>query len=111
MNDRLSILQVSYPEVYKAYELKEHIRAIISMSSVTVAQESLNQWIAKAANSGLPHFEKLSEKIERHKENILNTIRLQANSSKSEAIRRFRTEGTVDNGWKKKIEEDRKNRK
>ena len=29
----------------------------------------------------------------------------------SEAIRRFRTEGTVDKGWKKKIEEDRKNRK
>ena len=85
MHDRLSILQVSYPEVYKAYELKEQIRAIISMKSVTVAQESLNEWITKAANSGLPHFEKLSEKIERHKENILNTIRLQANSSKSEA--------------------------
>ena len=63
MHDRLSILQVSYPEVYKAYELKEQIRAIISMSSVTVAQESLNQWIAKAANSGLPHFEKLSRKL------------------------------------------------
>ena len=29
----------------------------------------------------------------------------------SEAIRCFRTEGTVDKGWKKKIEEDRKYRK
>ena len=29
MHDRLSILRVSYPEVYKAYELKEQIRAII----------------------------------------------------------------------------------
>ena len=85
MHDRLSLLQVSYPEVYLGYEMKEQLRTIVHMKNVTVAESSLNEWITKAANSDLPHFAKLCEKIERHKENILNTVRLQANSSKSEA--------------------------
>ena len=46
----------------------------------------LGQWITDASGSGLEPMMELSEKIGRHKENILNSVRCQANSAKSEAV-------------------------
>ena len=46
----------------------------------------LEQWITDASESGLGPMVKLSEKVGRHKANILNSVRCQANSAKSEAV-------------------------
>ena len=46
----------------------------------------LEQWITDASESGLGPMIELSEKIGRHKVNILNSVRCQANSAKSEAV-------------------------
>ena len=59
---------------------------ILHMKDDTQAANELNQWISDAAASGLKPMEELTSKIERHKENILNSIRCQANSAKSEAV-------------------------
>ena len=46
----------------------------------------LSKWIDDARNSGLKPIQQLADKIEdRHKENILNAIKCQANSAKSES--------------------------
>jgi hypothetical protein len=46
----------------------------------------LEKWITDASGSGLEPMVELSEKIDRHKASILNSVRCQANSAKSEAV-------------------------
>ena len=65
--------------------MKEEIRQISHMSDVKSAEAELDRWVEKARNSGIPAFVKLAEKIVRHRENLLNTIRYDANSSQSES--------------------------
>ena len=56
------------------------------MKDAQLAAIELDKWIKDAAGSGLQPMVELSEKIARHKENILNSVRCQANSAKSEAV-------------------------
>jgi len=85
MKDKLKLIEGSYPEVYKAYRLKEQLRIILHMKDKDTAEKSLNDWIKDSRKSGFEPFKDLSEKIERHKDNILSAVELQVNSSKSEA--------------------------
>ena len=66
--------------------LKEALRLILHMKDEKQAAIELGQWITDASGSGLEPMMELSEKIGRHKENILNSVRCQANSAKSEAV-------------------------
>lgn len=84
-NDKIKLIENNYPDLYRAYQLKESIRLILHMKNAQQAESELNQWIADAAASDLKPMIELSEKITRHKQNILNSIRFQANSAKSEA--------------------------
>lgn len=83
--DKLNLIQATYPNVYRAYELKEKLRIILHMKDVKTAEIELDKWIAEAENSGINDFIKLSDKIRRHRTNILNSVELQMNSSRSEA--------------------------
>ena len=49
------------------------------------AATELDAWISEASSCGLKAIEELSGKIARHRTNILNSVRLQANSAKSES--------------------------
>lgn len=83
--DRIDLIEVSAPELYEAYKLKEQLRVILHMKDRDIAEKALHQWIEDARNSGFKSFEDLANKIEeRHLENILNTIQYQENSSRSE---------------------------
>ena len=82
----MSSIENSYPDLYRAYQLKESLRLILHMKDAAQASMEIEQWIADAAGTGLRPMEELSEKIGRHKENILNSIRYQANSAKSESV-------------------------
>ena len=84
-NDKLNLIATSAPSLYKAYELKESLRSIAHMRVVDGAEHELDLWIERALESDLPAFITLAEKISRHKENLLNSIRLGANSSQSES--------------------------
>ena len=84
--DKIKLIENDYPDLYRAYQLKESLRLILHMKDAIQAEAELDKWIADAAASGLKPMEELSEKIVRHRENILNSIRCQANSAKSEAV-------------------------
>ena len=83
--ERIRLIENSYPDLYKAYQLKESLRLILHMSDPELAREELDKWIVDAAGSGITTMAALSEKISRHKENILNSVRNHANSARSEA--------------------------
>ena len=84
--DKIKLIENDYPDLYRAYQLKESLRLILHMKDEKQAAIELEQWITDASGSGLEPMAELSEKICRHKENILNSIRCQANSAKSEAV-------------------------
>ena len=83
--EKLKLIENSYPDLYRAYQLKETLRLVLHLKDDTLAAEELDKWVTDAASSGLKPMEELTEKIQRHRENILNSIRFQANSAKSEA--------------------------
>ena len=84
--DKIKLIENDYPDLYRAYQLKESLRLILHMKDPEQAGTELEQWIEHASGSGLKPMAELSEKIDRHKGSILNSIRHQANSAKSEAV-------------------------
>ena len=84
-NDKIDLIASSAPILYLAYLLKEALRSIVHMEHVDGAAHELDRWIDKALNSGIAPFVALAEKISRHRENLLNSIRFKANSSQSES--------------------------
>ena len=83
--DKLKLIESTCPVLFKAYQIKERIRAILHMRDVSLAEIELDKWNVSAATCDIPAFEKLSEKIQRHREHILNTVRYHLNSAQSEA--------------------------
>ena len=84
--DKIKLIENEYPDLYRAYQLKESLRLILHMKDAGQAAIELEQWIKNASESGLQPMAELSEKITRHKESIINSVRCQANSAKSEAV-------------------------
>ena len=84
-NEKIALIENAYPDLYRAYQLKEILRLILHFKDTDLAEVELDKWISDAAESGLKPMQELSEKISRHRENILNSIRFQANSAKSES--------------------------
>ena len=82
----IKLIENDYPDLYRAYQLKEALRLILHMKDEKQAAIELEQWITDASGSSLGPMVELSEKIGRHKANILNSVRCQANSAKSEAV-------------------------
>ncbi len=83
--DKLALIQESYPAIYEAYECKETIRVITHMKSKELAEVELDKWIESTSKKSCQQLVDLAQKIRRHRENILNAIRYQVNSSRSEA--------------------------
>ena len=82
---KLQLIENSYPDLYRAYQLKESLRLILHMKDPEQAACELTKWKEAAGDSGISPMVELVGKIERHEENILNSIRWQANSAKSES--------------------------
>jgi len=83
--DKLKLLEETHPDVYRAYQLKEQLRIILHMKDLQTSADSLDRWIETALNCGMNAFKALADKIIRHRQNILNSVELQVNSSRSEA--------------------------
>ncbi len=84
--EKLQLIENNYPDLYRAYQLKESLRLILHMKDNEQAAIELDKWIADASNSEIKPMQDLADKIKsKHKENILNAIRCQANSAKSES--------------------------
>ena len=83
--ERLKLIENSYPDLYQAYQLKETLRLILHMKDPGLAVVELDKWLDATSACGLKPMQELAEKIKRHRENILNSVRFQANSAKSES--------------------------
>ena len=74
-------------EVWRAYTLKEALRAIfapgLTVEDVTVL---IDRFISKAARSHLEPFVRLAQTIRRHRDGILHAIRLGINQGRTEAL-------------------------
>lgn len=83
--EKLALIQNSYPDLYKAYQYKESLRLILHMKDYELATTELDNWISETLYCDVDAFRELSAKIERHRTNILNSVKFQANSAKSES--------------------------
>jgi transposase len=74
-------------EVWRAYTLKEALRAIfapdLTVDDVTVL---LDRFLSKATRSRLEPFVKLAKTIRQHRDGILHAIRLGINQGRTEAL-------------------------
>lgn len=74
-------------EVWRAYTLKEALRAIfapsLTLQDVTIL---IDRFISKAARSRLAPFVRLGQTIRRHRDGILQAIRLGINQGRTEAL-------------------------
>lgn len=83
---RLEMIAATNKRLYRAYQMKEKLRLILKISDVEEAKEELKKWLWWASHSRIPAFQELYHKIKRHKEHILNTIRLRMSNARIEAI-------------------------
>lgn len=79
------MIQANDTQLYRAYRLKESFRLLLKSADAEQAEADLRHWIFWASHSRIPAFVELSRKIKRHKEHILNTIRLGLSNARIEA--------------------------
>ena len=72
--------------LYRAYCMKEMLRLLLKMKDINEAEVELKQWLWRASHSRIDAFKKLYQKVKRHKEHILNAIRLGMSNARIEAI-------------------------
>ena len=65
--------------------MKESLRLLLKTTNVAQAKQELDHWLWWASHSRIPAFHDLYKKIKRHKEHILNTIRLGLSNARIEA--------------------------
>jgi len=73
------------PRLNRAYLLKEHLR-LVFQCDYAGAVEALNKWLSWAQRCRIPEFVTLREKIKRHKEAILATIKHGLTNARIEAV-------------------------
>ena len=82
---RIQMIATNNDRLYRAYRMKETLRLLLKSKDVDEAEESLKRWLWWASHSRIPAFKVLYEKIKRHKEHILNAIRLGMSNARIEA--------------------------
>lgn len=79
----LEEIRTVYPRLFRAYQLKEGLRAIFHMEDGV--ETELNKWLSWACRCRIPEFVSLSKKIRRHRESILNTMKYGLSNARIEA--------------------------
>jgi transposase len=72
--------------LYRAFLLKEELRVLYQLDDPTLAPVHLDAWLTWASRSRLEPFIKLARTIRRHRDGILNAIRLGLNSGRLEGL-------------------------
>jgi transposase len=82
----LNEVQQANKPLYRAFLLKEELRVLYQLEDPALAPEHLDAWLAWASRSKLDPFIKLARTIRRHREGILNAIRLGLNNGRLEGL-------------------------
>ena len=83
---KLADVQHANRGVYRAYLLKEELRAVYHLPDPALAAEHLEAWLAWASRSKLRPFVRLARTIRRHREGILAAIRLGLTNARLEGL-------------------------
>lgn len=79
-------VQQANKPLYRAFLLKEELRVLYQLDDPTLAPEHLDAWLDWASRSRLDPFVKLARTIRRHRDGILNAIRLGLNNGRLEGL-------------------------
>ena len=82
---RIEMIAKTDPQLFRAYSLKESLRLLLKITNVDEAEKELKKWRWRASHSRIPAFKELYEKIKRHSDHILNTIRFGMSNARIEA--------------------------
>ena len=82
---RVEMIAKTNKRLYRAYLMKEELRLLLKIKDPNEAEIALNKWLWWASHSRINAFKELYRKIKRHKEHILNTIRLGMSNARIEA--------------------------
>ena len=80
-------IQQTNQRLYRAYLLKEQLRALYQLEDPVQAPAHLAAWIAWAARSKLNPFVRLARTLRRHRDGILAAIRLGLTNARLEGLR------------------------
>lgn len=82
---QLLFIQQNSKRLYRAYGYKEILRMVFKAETVRDAEVLLDKFYWRASHSRIKQFTELAKKIKRHKEHILNTVRLGMSNARIEA--------------------------
>jgi len=82
---KVELLAKSNPQIYRAYLLKEKLRLVFQLP-LSEATTELSGWMTWAQRCRIPEFRKLREKIKRHFDAILSTIKYGLSNSLLESL-------------------------
>jgi transposase len=82
----LATVQQTNKRLYRAYLLKEQLRALYQLDDPAAAPEHLRAWLAWAERSQLPPFVKLARTLRARRDGILAAIRLGLTNSRLEGL-------------------------
>lgn len=82
---KVAMIAENNNKLYRAYRMKETLRLLLKIRDVDEAVAELKRWLWWASHSRINAFKELYQKIKRHKEHILNTIRLGMSNARIEA--------------------------
>ena len=82
---RVQMIAEKNDRLYRAYRMKEMLRLLLKIKDVKEAEAALKRWLWWASHSRIPAFKELYLKIKRHKDHLLNAIRLGMSNARIEA--------------------------
>jgi transposase len=83
---KLAEVQAANRGLYRAYLLKEELRALYHLDDPAAAAEHLTAWLAWASRSKPKPFTKLARTIRRYRDGILTAVNLGLNNARLEGL-------------------------
>jgi len=83
---KLGNLKLAGSHLFKAWELKEDLRAVFQASSVKEAEDLLDDWLHKAAYCKIAQVVKVEKKVRVRRDDILQAVGLGISNARVEAI-------------------------
>jgi transposase len=83
---KLTNLKVAGSRLFRAWDLKEDLRAVFKAGSAAAAELLLDDWLHRACYSRIPQVVKVNKKVRRRRADIIATVELGISNARVEAI-------------------------
>lgn len=83
---KLDQLKSAVSRLFRAWELKEDLRAVYRMKDAAKAEALLDDWLHRAAYCKIPKVVEVEKKVRRRRDDILRSISLNISNARVESI-------------------------